>query len=63
MKSNSDLTRQIDTLKQENEKLKKDMDILTDRQTIELLQKDKDIAHKDKEIGRLMEKLCKCNDK
>lgn len=60
MKSNSDLTRQIDTLKQENEKLKKDMDILTDRQTIELLQKDKDIAHKDKEIGRLMKKL---NDK
>ena len=55
-RGSSDLTRQIDTLKQENEKLKKDMDILTDKQTIELLTKDK-------EIENLKKKLCKCDDK
>lgn len=60
----SDLTRQIDTLKEENEKLKKDMDILTDRQTIELLTKDKELETLNKLMSDMRTKLCKCkNDK
>ena len=59
-----DLTRQIDTLKEENEKLKKDMDILTDRQTIELLTKDKELETLNKIMSDMRTKLCKCeNDK
>ena len=60
----SDLTREIDTLKEENEKLKKDMDILTDRQTIELLTKDKELETLNKIMSDMRTKLCKCeNDK
>ena len=59
-----DLTRQIDTLKEENEKLKKDKDILTDRQTIELLTKDKELETLNKIMSDMRTKLCKCeNDK
>ena len=59
-----DLTRQIDELKQEVEKVKKDMDILADRQTIELLTKDKELETLNKIITEFRnKKLCKCNDK
>jgi len=55
---------EIDTLKKENEKLKKDMDILTDRQTIELLTKDKELETLNKVMKDMRTKLCKCkNDK
>ena len=55
---------EIDTLKKENEKLKKDMDILTDRQTIELLTKDKELETLNKVMNDMRTKLCKCkNDK
>ena len=52
-----DLTKQIDTLKEEKEKILKDQDIKNDQHTIEILQKDKDLAFKDKEIGKLMGKI------
>ena len=51
---------EIDTLKKENEKLKKDMDILTDRQTIELLTKDKELETLNKVMKDMRTKLCKC---
>ena len=55
---------EIDTLKKENEKLKKDMDILTDRQTIELLTKDKELETLNRVMNDMRTKLCKCeNDK
>ena len=52
-RSSIDFIRQIKELKEENEKLKKDMDILTDRQTIELLTKDKELETLNKVINNI----------
>lgn len=52
-RSSIDFIRQIKELKEENEKLKKDMDILTDRQTIELLTKDKELETLNKIINNI----------
>jgi len=63
-RGNLDLTKQIETLKIEVKKLKtekekilKDQDIKNDRHQIEMLEKDRDLNIKDKEIGRLMAKV------
>ena len=43
--------------RQEIEKIKKNQDIINDRFQIEMLEKDRDLTIKDKEIGRLMAKV------
>ena len=56
-KLNGELRIEIVKLKEEKEKILKDQDIKHDQHTIEILQKDKDLAFKDKEIGKLMGKI------
>ena len=50
-------SNEMKVLKQQIEDLKKEQDIKNDQHTIEILQKDKDLEIKDKEIGRLMTKV------
>ena len=50
-------SNEMKELKQQIEDLKKEQDIKNDQHTIEILQKDKDLALKDKEIGKLMGKI------
>jgi len=50
-------SNEMKELKQQIEDLKKEQDIKNDQHTIEILQKDKDLEIKDKEIGRLMAKV------
>ena len=56
-KLNGQLRIEILQLKEQKEKILKDQDIKNDQHTIEILQKDKDLALKDKEIGKLMGKI------
>ena len=48
---------EVKKLKTEKEKILKDQDIKNDRHQIEMLEKDRDLNIKDKEIGRLMAKV------
>ena len=58
-KGSLDLTKQLEEKNKKIEELKKEIDLMADRQQIELLEKDRDLTFKDKEIGRLMAKINK----
>ena len=56
-KGSLDLTKQLEEKNKKIEELKKEIDLMADRQQIEMLEKDRDLELKDKEIGRLMAKI------
>ena len=58
-KGSLDLTKQLEEKNKKIEELKKEIDLMADRQQIEMLEKDRDLTIKDKEIGRLMAKVNK----
>ena len=58
-KGSLDLTKQLEEKNKKIEELKKEIDLMADRQQIEMLEKDRDLELKDKEIGRLMAKVNK----
>ena len=59
VKGSLDLTKQLEEKNKTIEELKKEIDLMADRQQIEMLEKDRDLTIKDKEIGRLMAKINK----